>query len=512
MQEIPLSIRDAFKAGLRRSERQPRAHDGGLVVCTGLKPGEDGLERIPTINQPIEGYTVSWPFPQLFRGRGVTLLCTQTAVFQVDERNWSIDGLDTWDAHSPDDPKAITAGGPWHFIDLSGTWMLFNGACVVWHTNAGPMMGNPDRVYVSDRITVQTGTSHKGRGFIGGFDAGDFWQHAWEDWVSDTANQVPVGVNRDLEMRAGFVLWSSVGGGNLLWPWLKDLAMTGYITDAGYTAAKPLFLEQLKRNDFGWAPVPWQGTVLAMKPLGDAVIVYGDNGVCALIPVTDPAPTVGMRRILEETGIVSRCAVACGKDRHVFIDTAGWLWQITPDLQATRLGYQEFFNPMLGNDIMGSADPNEGDLYLADASMGYVLTKTGLSRLRTRPISIVFTQGGLIGVTENTDAETRLEVTTAPFDMGLRGYKLVTGVEIGGEGLSNIDVAVEYKNGGSTWNSAPWQRANDSGWVSPFVAGHELRVKLRATPEADPHLEYISVKGQLIDNRDVRGLQAPAGG
>src|SRR5574343_1332113 len=68
------------------------------------------------------GVVLDWPFPQLFLGRSVALLATETAVFSVNLTTWALTAVSLV---SPGGGAAtITAGGVWHFIDFHTTWIL----------------------------------------------------------------------------------------------------------------------------------------------------------------------------------------------------------------------------------------------------------------------------------------------------------------------------------------------------------------------------------------------------
>lgn len=108
--------------------------------------------------------------------------------------------------------------------------------------------------------------------------------------------------------------------------------------------------EQIRRNLSGYMPMPWQGNVLRLVPLGDKIIVYGDNGVTALplVSANLVASTYGQVNI-NETGIKGQGAVATNGGKadgtiHFFVDKVGWLNKLNENLTVERLGYKEFLN------------------------------------------------------------------------------------------------------------------------------------------------------------------------
>lgn len=109
-------------------------------------------------------------------------------------------------------------------------------------------------------------------------------------------------------------------------------------------------LDLARQNLSGYMPMPWDGDVLRIQPLGDKVIVYGDNGITALqlTSTTGAASTYGQVPI-EETGLLTaRSLTTNGKENegsvHYFINNTGWLCSLDNNLKVTRLGYKEFLN------------------------------------------------------------------------------------------------------------------------------------------------------------------------
>lgn len=109
-------------------------------------------------------------------------------------------------------------------------------------------------------------------------------------------------------------------------------------------------LDLARQNLSGFMPMPWEGDVLRIVPLGDKVIVYGDNGITALqlASTTGAASTYGQVPI-ESTGLLTaRSLTTNGKEDegsvHYFINNSGWLCTLDSKLKVTRLGYKEFLD------------------------------------------------------------------------------------------------------------------------------------------------------------------------
>ena len=109
-------------------------------------------------------------------------------------------------------------------------------------------------------------------------------------------------------------------------------------------------IDLARQNLSGSMPMPWEGDVLRIMPLGDKVIVYGDNGITALqlASTTGAASTYGQVPI-EATGLrTARSLTTNGKEDegsvHYFINNTGWLCSLDSNLKVTRLGYKEFLD------------------------------------------------------------------------------------------------------------------------------------------------------------------------
>lgn len=107
-------------------------------------------------------------------------------------------------------------------------------------------------------------------------------------------------------------------------------------------------LDQARQNLSGYMPMPWEGNILRVMPLGDKVIVYGDNGITALFltSASGISSTYGQRHI-HDVGIMTNDSIVTngkieGGSIHYFVDDDGWLYELKENLELNRLGYKEF--------------------------------------------------------------------------------------------------------------------------------------------------------------------------
>jgi len=517
MREQTLVLSDGIRKGLRPDDRIGRSTEF-LSESFNVKPRLFGLEAFEPITDPFNGgESISFPFPQLFRGKGRTLLAFSTALKSVNEspNPWTASAITTYDAYDLNSTKAIPSGGPWHFADAQGSWFLFNGSCVVFEYNYFDMNSLTNKVLVQNEVTIKTGTYNRGRFILGGFDEGDFWRDEWntilERWRLTVGE--PLGITAG-EIGSNWIMWSSIGGGDFpIWLFYPEQAMQGPISPArgdGYEEGitTNLLLERMRRNEFGMMPMPWQGTVLSIKPLGNNLIVYGDEGITALVPVAEPVPTFGMRHIAS-TGIASRGAVGGDDSGHVFVDSDGSLWTISSDMSIKRMGYREFFYPMLGNDIVISKEPEEYEYYISDGTDSYVLTSSGLGECYQLITSVEFVGGGAVGMFDTVDSggspDTSGRIVTDILDFSIRGIKTITSLNLGVS--AGVEVALDYRYQSSdSWTRTPFVSTNKEGNAVLRVSALEFRVVIQDDSYLNlDELDYIQVKWQASDKRNIRG-------
>jgi hypothetical protein len=504
MKEFSNNLLEMVRSGLRRDER-----GSGMLSMYGVVPSEFGPRHYTRVTCPISPLTVTWPFPQLFRGKGITLLAYATTVYEVDESDWSVTPIVTYDALDESATKTITGSGPWHFIDFFDTWVLMNGTSAVFRTNMEGMLGGTNKTLVYNSGTIGTGCALAGRAVYGGFNTSNFWQEDWKALMEHFTGSTGAQVEPSLGMPSNFVAWTTIGGGDMLWPIYPEVSMLGHVGQGGYTVDRSRWKELMERNEAGFMPMPWKGTVLCVKRLGQNAIVYGDHGVAALIPVPEPVPTLGMRSLLG-VGAASRGAIGGDEHQHVFVDATGYLWSIGEDMKPQRLGYHEFFNGMLGSNAVVSHDPEENEFYICDGTDCYVLNRAGLGEATELVTSLTVTDGGLVGVKKvNTSAT--FSMLTDSVGVDVTGIKMLKSIDVDMDGVSGLQVAVDTKyQKGDSFVGGAWVDVNREGSAYMGVSGTEFRVGVKGTGTSGVRLNGLSMRWQHSDKRYLRGVRSNA--
>ena len=509
MQEFSFSIISAIAQGLRkeigaiRSDRGTSEMVNMQLRASGPEPYEDVTEIISNSELAANGIVINYPFPQLFKGKGIMLLADEDAIYEVDTSTFTLTQITTYDAYDPDTTKDITADGIWHFADFHDTWFLYNGTSVVFRTHWGDFGYLPNLTYVQEDVVIGTGTDYKGRLVMSGFDPANFWNDEWDFALECMKDNMPDGVEGDEAIRRNFVWWTMIANGDMLWLFYPDLAFRRN-SDNEFTIKGSRFIEAMQRNDMGFMPMPWNGSVWAVKQLGEYVIVYGEEGIAALRSVVE-VPTLGMVPLLDY-GIKSRTHMGGGNKGHIFVDTKGQVRRINPDLTMQLLDYSEFISPILDDDFNIVYDENEDEFYIGSGSKSFLLSDIGLTEIHQIVTSVLTNSNGKVGVFEDTSVATATIVSNI-IVIGNSALNTLTSLEIDGEYEDGIQIAVDYRyDRRSAFTRTSFINLNTMGWARFNFSGLEFRVIIRAPDFTKFNPSDVTIKWKSIDKRNIRGI------
>lgn len=370
----------------------------------------------------------------------------------------------------------ISAGGSWHFADGGEIWVMTNGTSVVFRN---PYDG---RIYTSTTNVPQTCTYHRGRFMYGGFSTSF---SAFDNFIPqlDTALVDSVGPST--------VYWTSVNAGDALALWLTGIY--NYGPRGGFTAEDdPYWLEMLQRQDSGIMDMPSQGEIQCLKPLDEGVMCYAENGISYLAPFIDPVPTYG-RTDLIDIGVAGRSAVAGDPRKHIFVLGTGDLWSVDAARAVSKLGYAEYFLPLLGDDIVASFDSEEREFYFSNDEDCFILTESGLSQIPELVTSVATVSGGLVGIKEAAD-DVDFKVITDTIDLGGRKLKTILSVELGMSDYTLVDVYLHHRmeDNDAFTVSGPYDVDRD-GVARVQISCVEFRVEVRAAAYSGISIDYLNV-------------------
>jgi hypothetical protein len=217
LKEFDLDITPFFKAGLRKSFRNPR-NSPGLTQAHGVKVVEEGLVPYEPVSIPISqaelnawSLGLDWPHPRLHRGRQRSFISAKQRLFFLDEIGWTLQEMDIYDYVTPSNLITPAIGGPWQHVDLGDAFFFTNGKGMVFRTALRSMLGQTDKVFYSSVMRATAGCYHQGRAFLGGFDP----ERTWSSKLSaifalgDLSAQIGVSfANTFKGFQNNFVLWT----------------------------------------------------------------------------------------------------------------------------------------------------------------------------------------------------------------------------------------------------------------------------------------------------------------
>ena len=267
----------------------------------------------------------------------------------------------------------------------------------------------------------------------------------------------------------------------------------------------------VRKNQFGFMPMNWQGTVLKILPLGNNLIVYGDNGISALTPILEPVPTFGLRDISREFGIISRGSAGGDERGHTFVNEAGYLYSLSPDLQLKRLGYRKFFTGFSSTETTVNHNPDENEFYISDGSNSYILTEAGLGEAAERIISLVTKDGVLSGVIETQGVATgQLIIDIGNF--GTAAIKSIENVHVNYFGSATVTVAIDYRyDRTSAFTRTAFFPVNKEGMSFPKISGIDFKLIFKADAYGNvDNWNGFEFNVKFGDKRYKRGVGASA--
>jgi len=391
---------------------------------------------MPSITNPFTALEaeMDWPFPQLFRFDGVTLLATRHYLYSV-AADWSLTQLPTW----------FSSGDVWDGLDFGNFRVLTNSTVTIIVDVAS---GNYILASAADLPVCKTACNLRNQIIIGNTASGTNW-----------------------------VRWGAIGANE----WTID-----------------------ETNEAGERRMDWDGEVLRVKPLANSVIVYGDSGITVMEPVSKPLATFGFEN-LASYGIASRGAVGDSLGSHLFIDEAGVLRELTKQ-GIKRLGYQEFFAPMLGTDIVITYNQYEDEFYISNSISSYVYSNGNLGEMDEYVSGGAGFDGAFAGIKGAHNGTYRTLVSN-PFNFNLNASKAITYVGLNSTASVGTQVALDWRNSpNSSFSRSPFVPLNLEGIGEVIVDAVEFRVVVRAPISQVPDFGgQVMVGWKSTDKRSKRG-------
>lgn len=272
---------------------------------------------------------------------------------------------------------------------------------------------------------------------------------------------------------------------------------------------------QATRNTTGIAEMPWRGKVLAILPMGDTYIIYGEDGIAALREIQGGLGFVEVS-YPAHLGLYARGAVAGNDQQHVFRGTDGGLWMINPKLDAVKLDYAW----TLDTHDRIVYEPVENLFWISDDTESYCLSTGGLAGpIDQVPSSLALIGDEIVGTgtaytapeEEGDPLTVEAFVHTNTFDMGMNGQKRITVVNMHGE-LSHATVGCLYKYSSSdTYREKAAVLCSPEGAAFLNIALVYGQLKITATMEPEARITKVELRYQAHDRRFIRGTRGFVG-
>lgn len=500
MQEYSVSLMPMLLGGLSPRGRYKR-NSRFVEDIYGQLPEQDRL--IPFPADSAYASVAGTPFPQIYRGRGLSLYALSTILREANYDDDTFTNITFYDPSAPATVVPLTAAGRWHIAEGLDTWFAFNGVMSAFRTGLANLAGTGKQYFAQSRIRIQSGCEHRGRFVVGGLTAesGVIFPSAITELLNGVT--LPAGVDPSFlpDDMSNFVMWSSVGGGDLpLWLFFPE---SGFTYDLSPTEEDVIF--RIKRNELGWMPMRFTCDVLAVHPLREHVVVYTTNGVAAL---TLAEGTYSYQE-LSPIGVPSRDSVAVFDSYHTYINNDGDLTVIDNRLQSQKLGYRNHLRALSLEDIVLFADPTDPRVFISDTEDSYVLQisadSVSLSRSPQHIYSGIEWKGTRKMTRENV-GDLGLTIRTSPFNFGSTSIKTFNVARLSYQSPVPLSVRAWYRHElNQAWQEGPTVPVNKEGNAYVRVAGVEFKLDILADDYTGIEISDLEASYHLSDRRFHRG-------
>lgn len=513
MQEFNALVDKALQNGYAPDHRTG-INSPFFETMVGLKASPFQAVALPAPSTPFTlPVAASSPFPHAFFGESASLLVYGDSVYSINRSTWAVTEETLYDPNDVDTAVTLDVGtgedAIWHFADFGNVWILANAGNLVFRCGHLKRFGNDPvwRTYAGQDARVTTVCRLGDILILGGLQSSTYfdsstWADFWTAWFK--THGTDPSVNESTVIGKNFLMYSLQGGGGFDWPFALELALLGYVDDDTLEIWKSRILQLIHSGVIGFIQVPEYESVKMVKPLGDRCVVYSVNGIGVVSFAPGARPEY--RKVMD-IGVYGRGTVAGDDKIHVFADSSGALWRITPNSGPEFIGYRQLFSDLADDAIM-SYDPVEGDFFITDATHCYVLSRSGLSESLSRVWSVTNLPSGLVGIVDAEDDDGTFDLVTGPVDMGRSWLKKIQNIEVGADDVTELKVSVLFQYTGETgWREteAVSLDASRVGYVP--VSADRFKVRVTGTAGANAQLRYISIRWQESNRQHVRGLR-----
>lgn len=256
-----------------------------------------------------------------------------------------------------------------------------------------------------------------------------------------------------------------------------------------------------RKNTAGFRLFPYGGAVRRVMRLGDQVIVYGENGIIALVP---SGHVFGMKEICE-FGIKSKGAVGGNIHEHVFVAGNGDIYRLS-EKGLERLGFSHLMQNAINGQVNVTYNSIKNEYYICAGAQSFVLTERGLGH-RDQLITSGGPMSGTFALLCNELSEKPdFLVVSNTFDIRFPGLKTISAVNIGHSANVPLEVSFYWRNSRSEgFRQTNWFRLSPEGFTTVPISGAEFRLAIRAMGFDYVNISSVNVRWKNTDNRAIRG-------
>lgn len=501
MREFPYQLK--ISSGLRNRYRKT-INAPGLEVARNCEVIEEGLTDYLPSEQIDPQMLIDFPYPQVIQGKGKTFLGFRDSIYTLDAVS-GILPLTIYDSLVNRSELSIVKGRFWNIIDFNKAWLLTNGQTTIWVSGIDWLENRDAYAFGQTAVKFNAGCEFNGRAVLGGFTGTATFKEKWKELFTDNDRY---GLGRSLTMPENMVWWSTIGGDDLLWWFLPELYAEGILgerTAHSDKTGKPLIYDYIERNECGFMQVSWQGSIQAIKPLGQGVIVAGTGGVSYLYPVVEG---LGFgETVLSLNGIKHPGAINGNRSSVMYIGNDSHLYRINADLSFNDLGYEEFFFNWKNSPVVVSYQDTERRYFLSNGSTTYLFNR-GLTEI-----------GQTVTGTANVDGEWKVAGTafeqqdvylvSNPIDMAYRNLKTITTVQLNTQvdDTNNYNIAISYRvKKNDAWSTTNFRPLNKEGLVHLPCTAVEFKIIIKSDNFFEATVpDYVTIYWASTDTRGKRG-------
>lgn len=503
MREFRIDLSEHLYRGLRPDARSGRV-GRFLLSVENVEIGPFGAMSPEAYLNPVEETMgeVDFPWPQLLVGQSQNLLGFADEVLLLDPA-WVPYEVSWVDRDG--NPVNLQSTGVWDYVDLGESWILTNGSSVLMRHGLGQFTAHATPYIMVNDFQINALAYHRGRIISGGFQASG-WNNFWAQILGEFPRNQVEELELNLKgLNEKTVLWSSIGGGDFPF-WLF------YPTGAAFQFDSAMFLDRIRRNEWGFFEVPWQGSVLKILPAQERVVVYGSEGIVEMVL---SAGTYAIRPI-SRIGVPSRGAAGGDENVQCFLGTDGALYLWQAEKGVIRLGFEEYLEGLVLQEILILKEERIPRFLICSSDGTFILNLEGeapaLGWTSAVHTSLAFQSGAEVAVSSVFE-DARFRVRTTPFKLPGPGFARLNGVHVQAELSDTLDnqlkVTVYYRGAtGGEWAKGPTAFLNKEGNAVLRAQGAEFMLEVEAVNPGFVKLERLEATWHGTDKRFSRGPSA----